>query len=160
MLLEFILNSFGEITMTSFFDFTAPSWFAPNSLESVCRESVLFGFISGFGYTEMILFGVIALMLFGSRLPEVARNFGSTYRQLRGKVDEFQREFRDWDRADSAPKRPKLNLDDDEERSEPQTPKFTPPPPDDDSTDDNSSTDVSTSEDAASVEAEVNRVDD
>lgn len=45
--------------------------------------------ISGLGYQEMLLFGVIALMLFGSRLPEVARNFGRTYRELRRKVDEF-----------------------------------------------------------------------
>ena len=53
----------------------------------------LLGFFSSFGYTEMIALGVIALLLFGSRLPEVARNFGQTYRQLRSKVDEFQREF-------------------------------------------------------------------
>ncbi len=94
----------------------------------------MFGFISGLGYTEMVLFGVIALMLFGSRLPEVARNFGHTYRQLRGKVDEFQREFRDWDReaSDTKPKSYLPQDADDEKRPEPLTPKFTPPPEDDD----------------------------
>ncbi|MEZ6078402.1 MAG: twin-arginine translocase TatA/TatE family subunit [Pirellulaceae bacterium] len=53
---------------------------------------------SSLGYTEMLLIGIIALMLFGSKLPDVARNFGGTYRDLRRKVDDFQREFRDWDR--------------------------------------------------------------
>lgn len=85
---------------------------------------------SSFGYTEMVLFGIIALMLFGSRLPEVARNFGQTYKQLRSKVDEFQREFRDWDKTDVPASRPTYT--DDQERIAPTTPKFIPPPADDD----------------------------
>lgn len=86
--------------------------------------------ISGLGYTEMLLFGVIALMLFGSKLPEVARNFGRTYRELRRKVDDFQREFRDWDRVEpTAKSKPTLPADDGE-RLEPTAPKFTPPPAD------------------------------
>jgi sec-independent protein translocase protein TatA len=88
---------------------------------------------SSFGYTEMLLFGVIAIMLFGSRLPEVARNFGGTYRELRRKVDDFQREFRDWDRAETlATKKPNLPTADETERAEPASPKFVPPPPDED----------------------------
>ena len=84
---------------------------------------------SGLGYTEMILFGVIALMLFGSKLPEVARNFGATYKQLRGKVDEFQREFRDWERSDSVPtSKPTYSAEDEVERVEHKSPKFSPPP--------------------------------
>jgi sec-independent protein translocase protein TatA len=94
-------------------------------------SALCLGFISGIGYTEMVLLGVIALMLFGSRLPEVARNFGATYRQLRGKVDEFQREFREWDRMDQSVQRPRIQADE-EERSEPKSPKFVPPPPEDD----------------------------
>lgn len=90
------------------------------------------GFLNGIGYTEMVLLGVIALMLFGSKLPEVARNFGATYRQLRGKVDEFQREFREWDRADYTSNRAKPTAIEEEERSEPKSPKFVPPPEDDD----------------------------
>ncbi len=94
--------------------------------------------ISGLGYQEMLLFGVIALMLFGSRLPEVARNFGRTYRELRRKVDEFQREFREWDREDTASKlksKPTYTPEGDDgggvEKIEPTAPKFTPPPADD-----------------------------
>ena len=85
---------------------------------------------SGLGYTEMILIGVIALMLFGSRLPDIARNFGQTYRQLRSKVDEFQREFREWERMDTTPTRPSNDVEE-AERVEPQSPKFIPPPPED-----------------------------
>ncbi len=87
---------------------------------------------SGLGYTEMLLFGVIALMLFGSRLPEVARNFGGTYRELRRKVDEFQREFRDWDRHEPTAKSKPTLPPDEVEKIEPTAPKFTPPPADDD----------------------------
>ena len=89
---------------------------------------------SGLGYTEMLMFGIIALMLFGSRLPDVARNFGRTYRELRKKVDEFQREFRDWDKVDSNPStaRPIYTPEDDVTRSEPAAPKFIPPPESDD----------------------------
>lgn len=87
---------------------------------------------SGLGYTEILLIGVIALMLFGSRLPEVARNFGGTYRDLRRKVDDFQREFRDWDRVEpTAKSKPKLDHDE-TQRVEPAAPKFVPPPADDD----------------------------
>jgi len=89
---------------------------------------------SSFGYTEMLLFGVIALMLFGSRLPDVARNFGRTYRELRKKVDDFQREFRDWDKPEPTPHKalPSYNAEDEVKRSEPSAPKFTPPVDDDD----------------------------
>ena len=47
----------------------------------------------GIGTTEMLAFGVLALMLFGSKLPEVAKNLGGTYRHLKRNVDEFKREF-------------------------------------------------------------------
>ncbi len=89
---------------------------------------------SSFGYTEMLLFGVIALMLFGSRLPDVARNFGRTYRELRKKVDDFQREFREWDKVDTTPNKslPKYSSDDEVKRVEPSAPKFIPPPDDED----------------------------
>lgn len=87
---------------------------------------------NGLGTTEMVLFGIIALMLFGSRLPHMARQFGGTYRELRRKVDDFQREFRDWDREDPVPPPKSLIApEDDNKKSEPTTPKFVPPPDDD-----------------------------
>ncbi|MEM7479014.1 MAG: twin-arginine translocase TatA/TatE family subunit [Planctomycetota bacterium] len=98
-------------------------------MESLLDFTLLpIGFFSGFGYTEMFLFGIIALMLFGSRLPHVARNFGRTYKQLRGKVDEFQREFRDWDKEDSTPSYGQPRFSPEDDHASQASPKFLPPP--------------------------------
>ena len=83
----------------------------------------------GLGYQEMMAFGVIALMLFGSKLPEVARNFGASYRELRKHLDSFQREFHNWEHTEPASKKPAFTPE--TERIEPATPKFIPPPPTD-----------------------------
>lgn len=91
---------------------------------------------NGLGTSEMALLGVVALLLFGSKLPEMARKFGATYRDLRGRVDDFQREFRDWDKPDSSSSPPSKSYlaepEDEPKKAEPQTPKFVPPPEDDD----------------------------
>ena len=87
-------------------------------------------------YTEMVLFGIVALMLFGSKLPDVARGFGRNYRELRRKVDDLQREFRDWDKPDYPPASNKglLPYDDThEDKVAPSAPKFVPPSEDDES---------------------------
>ncbi len=60
------------------------------------------------GPFEMALFGLIALMLFGKKLPEVARNLGGTYRDLRKQLTDFQREFQGWINLTPAPIRNRL----------------------------------------------------
>jgi len=42
------------------------------------------------GFGEMALIGVIAVMLFGSRLPEVAGQLGKSYQQFRKGLDEIK----------------------------------------------------------------------
>ena len=79
----------------------------------------------GLGYSEMMLFGIIALMLFGARLPEVARSLGGTYRQLRKSMDEFQREFQGLDRLDTPP--PRTTYVEEESVESTDAPRFTPP---------------------------------
>ncbi len=37
----------------------------------------------GIGYMELIIVGIIAVLLFGKRLPEVARSLGSTFVQFK-----------------------------------------------------------------------------
>ena len=37
----------------------------------------------GLGPFEMVVIGVIAIMLFGGNLPEVARKLGGSYREFR-----------------------------------------------------------------------------
>lgn len=85
----------------------------------------------GIGTFEMVAFGVLALMLFGSRLPEVARNLGGTYRSLKKNVDEFKREFQAVENYDPKPKAPRIS----EESSTLETtaPKFVPPSEDEQS---------------------------
>jgi len=78
------------------------------------------------GPTEMMFFGVIALMLFGRKLPEVARNLGGSYRELRKSLTDFQREFQGWDRPDPrAYSKPAYQPE--PEKIEVSTPKFVPP---------------------------------
>ncbi len=81
------------------------------------------------GPTEMIAFGVIALMLFGRKLPEVARNLGGTYHQLRKNLSDFQREFQGWDRPEP---RNTWNqpISSETEKVDTSSPKFIPPPSD------------------------------
>lgn len=81
------------------------------------------------GPTEMVFFGVIALMLFGRKLPEVARNLGGSYRELRKGLTDFQREFQGWDRPDPrAYSKPAYQPE--PEKIETTAPKFVPPPAD------------------------------
>jgi sec-independent protein translocase protein TatA len=79
----------------------------------------------GIGTFEMVMFGIIALMLFGSKLPEVARNLGGTYRGLKKNVDEFKREFQAVETYE--PKSLRIESKEESETSETTAPKFTPP---------------------------------
>ena len=40
-------------------------------------------FPGGIGYLEIILIAIVAVMLFGNKLPEVARSVGQSYTQFR-----------------------------------------------------------------------------
>lgn len=82
---------------------------------------------------EMMVIGVIAVVLFGGNLPEVARKLGSSYREFRRGLSDVQQQFRaaeyeakkalDMD----APPRQSNDDDEDDSPSEPSAPKFTPP---------------------------------
>ena len=81
---------------------------------------------------EMMVIGVIAVVLFGGNLPDVARKAGSIYREFRGRLNEVQREFRAAEYEATKALNPyessKVDYDDeDDESSEPAAPKFTPP---------------------------------
>ncbi|TWU21110.1 sec-independent translocase [Novipirellula galeiformis] len=81
---------------------------------------------------ELMVIGVIAVVLFGGNLPEVARKFGSSYRDVRRTLNDVQQQFRE---AEYEAKRaltldtPAANkLDEPEdEPAEPAAPKFKPP---------------------------------
>jgi sec-independent protein translocase protein TatA len=44
----------------------------------------------GMGPMELLIIGGIAVLLFGSRLPEVARSLGSSYKEFKKGLNEFQ----------------------------------------------------------------------
>ncbi|TWU39142.1 sec-independent translocase [Novipirellula aureliae] len=82
---------------------------------------------------ELMVIGVIAVVLFGGNLPEVARKFGGSYRELRRTLNDVQQQFRN---AEFEAQKT-LTLDDskkvakedavDDEPEEPSVPKFKPP---------------------------------
>jgi sec-independent protein translocase protein TatA len=47
----------------------------------------------GLSVQELAVLGVIAILLFGKRLPEVARSFGASYRQFREGLHDIQRQM-------------------------------------------------------------------
>lgn len=47
------------------------------------------------GPTEMLLIGVIALLLYGGRLPEVAREWGKTFNEFRRSLNSVRDDFND-----------------------------------------------------------------
>lgn len=81
----------------------------------------------GIGYPEMIVFGIIALLLFGKRLPEVARSLGKGLTEfkkgMRGLEDDMHGAFRESTR-ETPQRRPDPPR---EEERELRAPKFEPP---------------------------------
>jgi len=76
-------------------------------------------FIGGLGYGEMLLVGFIALLLFGKRLPEVARSLGKGVTEFKKGVQGLQDEIRE------PPQHTELPYSTDPQP--PQAPKFEPP---------------------------------
>lgn len=60
-------------------------------------------FGGGMGSSEMIIFAVIALLLFGKRLPEVARSVGSSLMEFKKGMQEVQDDIRSPSQTDSNP---------------------------------------------------------
>ena len=47
----------------------------------------------GLGFQELVIIGIIAVLLFGKRLPEVAKNLGRSYHQFRKGLSDIQSEL-------------------------------------------------------------------
>jgi sec-independent protein translocase protein TatA len=91
--------------------------------------------VFGLGPLEVVVIGVIAVILFGGNLPDVARKVGGSYREFRRGLNDMQQQFR---MVESQVKKSlDVKLDDkkdsfeDEEddfaSSAPKAPKFKPP---------------------------------
>jgi sec-independent protein translocase protein TatA len=89
----------------------------------------------GLAPQELIVVAVIAVLLFGSKLPDVARSLGGSYREFRRGLNDMQQQFREVERevtkTINAPAVKKIDsLEDEELDQEPAAPKFAPPPVD------------------------------
>jgi sec-independent protein translocase protein TatA len=85
---------------------------------------MMFAFLPNLGPTEMIVILVIAVLLFGKRLPEVGRSVGKSIvefkKGMRGVEDEIHR-------ATYAAETPKVSASRGVEHEQPTAPKFEPP---------------------------------
>jgi sec-independent protein translocase protein TatA len=85
----------------------------------------------GLGPFEMVVIGVIAVILFGGNLPEVARKLGGSYREFRRGLNEVQQQFKvaeyEAKKTFSVDDSPPSDVEEEEESSEPSAPKFKPP---------------------------------
>lgn len=81
----------------------------------------------GIGMTEMVILGVAAVLLFGKKLPEVAKTLGGSYREFRKGIFDFQSTMNSSiDEPASKPKSSSRRTDyDDYEAAT--APKFVPP---------------------------------
>ncbi len=86
----------------------------------------------GMGMQELVIIGVIAVLLFGKRLPEVAKSLGKSYSQFKSGLTDVQKEFNSAVDPYSSPSRSSYSsadrYDDYDDRDEATAPKFEPPP--------------------------------
>ena len=84
----------------------------------------------GLGIHELIIVGIVAVLLFGKRLPEVARSMGSSYREFRRGLTDIQSSFNAADTVASSPSSytTSSSYDDYDDYDDPSAPKFDPPP--------------------------------
>jgi sec-independent protein translocase protein TatA len=83
----------------------------------------------GLGPSELVIVGIVAVLLFGKNLPQVAQKIGRHYRDFRRSLNDLQSQVNFNEAFDSAPVKSKprrtYDYDDYEEVS---APKFEPPP--------------------------------
>jgi sec-independent protein translocase protein TatA len=89
------------------------------------------------GFQEIIVIGVIAVLLFGKRLPEVAKSLGKSYNEFRKGLADIQSSI-DYDSysspnssnsySSSSTESGQGTYDDYDDYDEPAAPKFEPPP--------------------------------
>lgn len=83
----------------------------------------------GLGPSEMVIVGIVAILLFGKRLPEVAKSIGKSYREFRSGLNEFHSAV-DVHSSESSSASSRYNSAprDYDDYEEPTAPKFDPPP--------------------------------
>lgn len=82
----------------------------------------------GMGMQELMIIGVVAVLLFGKRLPEVAKSLGQSYSQFRKGLNDLQSSINYSDSYTAPKSKPSSRSAYDDDYDEPTTPKFEPPP--------------------------------
>lgn len=87
-------------------------------------------FLSNLGGTEIVVIAVIALLLFGKRLPEVARNFGKGMAEFKRGMNEATSEVkREMDQAADAAEAAKREVEADVQKMDAEVTKADPGTP-------------------------------
>ncbi len=88
----------------------------------------------GLGFQELLIVGVVAVVLFGKRLPDVAKSLGASYREFRQGLSEIQSQI-DFTGSSYSPRRSyrsytdPTRVEESENYDEPTAPKFELPSP-------------------------------
>lgn len=83
----------------------------------------LFAFLPNIGTPEMVILGIVAILLFGSRLPEVARNLGKGVTEFKKGLRGIENEINEAT-SERRVSHYEKHIDDHEE---PTAPRFDPP---------------------------------
>ena len=81
----------------------------------------------GLSPAHLLIFGVVAILLFGNRLPSVARSLGRSLVEFKKGMNELESEFKAqvYSEPASTPSTPRVTYSND--HSEPAAPRFEPP---------------------------------
>ena len=88
----------------------------------------LFGFLDFLGPSGIIIVAVIAVLLYGERLPEVARTFGKNFLELKKSMQGVRQELEAAARDVTTSVRESIEKPEPVDREEATAPKFEPPP--------------------------------
>ena len=84
----------------------------------------------GLGFQELMIVGIVAVLLFGKRLPEVAKSLRQSYSQFRKGLNDLQStiDYSDSYKPPKSTPSSRNSYDDYDDYDEPTAPKFEPPP--------------------------------
>ncbi|HEX3599325.1 MAG TPA: twin-arginine translocase TatA/TatE family subunit [Lacipirellulaceae bacterium] len=78
----------------------------------------------GLSPAHVLIFGIIAILLFGNRLPTVARSLGRSLTEFKKGMNDLEQEFKSSVYSEPTPAPPRVTYSD---HSEPAGPRFEPP---------------------------------
>lgn len=82
----------------------------------------------GLGIQELVIVGIVAVLLFGRKLPEVAKSLGASYRDFKKGLSEIQSTVSTPDYAPTNRTNSYSSSYDYDDYEDPTAPKFEPPP--------------------------------